>query len=148
MTTTALLRQSHKAFPVVAVPFQGGSFVLRRALDSPTPLAYPELCDLWRPPVFTRLIRGLLEDDQYRSLQMALLLRPQQGALIPGSRGLRKIRWGTSTKGKRGGLRIIYYWDVASETLYMLFAYSKNQQGDLTRDQVRTIARLVREEFG
>jgi len=99
-------------------------------------------------PVFTRLIRGLLEDDQYRSLQMALLLRPQQGALISGSRGLRKIRWGTSTKGKRGGLRIIYYWDVASETLYMLFAYSKNQQGDLTRDQVRTIARLVREEFG
>ena len=99
-------------------------------------------------PVFTRVIRGFLDDDQYRSLQMALLLRPQQGALIPGSGGLRKGRWGTSTKGKRGGLRIIYYSDVASETLYMLFAYSKNQQGDLTHDQIRTIARLVREEFG
>lgn len=99
-------------------------------------------------PVFTRLARDFLGDEQYRSLQMALLLRPQQGTVIPGSGGLRKVRWGTGSKGKRGGLRIIYYWDVASETLYMLFVYSKNQQGDLTHDQVRAISRLVREEFG
>ena len=99
-------------------------------------------------PVFTRLIRALLDDDEYRSLQTALLLRPQQGALIPGSGGLRKVRCGTGATGKRGGLRIIYYWDVASQTLYMLFAYSKSQQGDLSRGQIRTIARLVREEFG
>ena len=99
-------------------------------------------------PVFTRLIRDFLDDDRYRSLQMALLLRPQAGALIPGSGGLRKVRWGTGAKGKRSGLRIIYYWHISTETLYMLFAYSKNQQGDLTHDQVRTIGRLVREEFG
>ncbi len=99
-------------------------------------------------PVFTKLIRGYLDDDQYRSLQMALLLRPDQGPVIPGSRGLRKLRWGTGSSGKRGGLRIIYYRDIPTETLYMLFAYSKNQQGDLTPAQVRAISRLVREEFG
>lgn len=98
-------------------------------------------------PIFTRLIRDYLDDDQYRSLQMALLLRPDQGAVIPGSGGLRKLRWGTGGRGKRGGLRIIYYRQVPTETLYMLFAYSKNEQGDLTAGQVRAISRLLREEF-
>ena len=60
-------------------------------------------------PVFTKTVRALLEDDEYRSLQIALLFRPEQGAVIPGSGGLRKIRWGAKAKGKRGGLRIIFH---------------------------------------
>ena len=67
--------------------------------------------------------------------------------MIPGSGGLRKIRWGAQGRGKRGGLRIIYYWDKPSTTFYMLFLYRKNEQGDLSPPQVRTLARLVREEF-
>ena len=99
-------------------------------------------------PVFTKQVRALLDDDEYRALQAALLLRPEQGALIRGSAGLRKIRWGPKGRGKRGGLRVIYYWDAARESCYMLFVYGKTEQGDLTPAQVRALARVVREEFG
>jgi len=97
--------------------------------------------------VFTDLVCKHLDDDEYRALQIALLLRPEQGPVIPGSGGLRKIRWGAQGRGKRGGLRIIYFWDKLSSTFYMLFLYHKNEQGDLSPAQVRTLARLVREEF-
>ena len=74
-------------------------------------------------------------------------LRPEQGPVIPGSGGLRKIRWSAEGRGKRGGLRVIYFWDKTSSTFYMLFLYQKNQQGDLSATQIRALARLVREEF-
>ena len=98
-------------------------------------------------PVFTSLLRQILDDDAYRALQLALLLRPEQGPLIPGSGGLRKIRWGASGQGKRGGLRVIYFWDKPRSRCYLLFLYRKSEQGDLTPAQVRTLSRIVREEF-
>ena len=97
--------------------------------------------------MFTGLVRKSLHDDEYRALQLTLLLRPEQGPLIPGSGGLRKIRWGKEGRGKRGGLRVIYYWDKQGSRCFMLFLFAKNEQGDLTPSQVRTLARLVREEF-
>ena len=98
-------------------------------------------------PIFTRRILETLKDEEYRALQAALLRRPEQGSLIPGSGGLRKIRWATRTGGKRGGCRIIYYWDGKSETFYMLFIYAKSEREDLTRDQIKMLGRIVREEF-
>jgi mRNA-degrading endonuclease RelE of RelBE toxin-antitoxin system len=98
-------------------------------------------------PIFTKLVRALFSDEECRTLQVALILRPEQGAVIPGSHGLRKLRWGSRGKGKRGGCRVIYYWDVPSEIFYMLFAYGKSTQEDLTPAQVRILGRLVREEF-
>lgn len=98
-------------------------------------------------PVFTASLRRHLNDDAYRALQLALVLRPEQGPVIPGSGGLRKLRWAAPGRGKRGGLRVIYYWDPADEAFYMLYTYAKNEQGDLTAAQVRVLARLVREEF-
>ena len=98
-------------------------------------------------PIFTKELRALLKDDDYRALQTALLFRPEQGAIIPGSGGLRKLRRGGLGKGKRGGTRIIYYWDPKTEVVYMLFIYSKAYQGDLTRAQVKLLSRIVKEEF-
>ena len=98
-------------------------------------------------PVFTAAIRRHLDDERYRQLQIALMLRPEQGAVIKGSGGLRKVRWATPGGGKRGGLRIIYYWTPAEQVLYMLFVYTKSEQGDLTTDQTRQLGRVVREEF-
>jgi len=91
--------------------------------------------------VFTDLVCKSLDDDDCRALQITLLLRPEQGPVIPGSGGLRKIRWGTKGGGKRGGLRVVYFWR------YMVFLYRKNEQGDLTAAQTRVLGRLVREEF-
>jgi mRNA-degrading endonuclease RelE of RelBE toxin-antitoxin system len=98
-------------------------------------------------PIFTKELRALLKDDDYRALQTALLLRPEQGAVIPESGGLRKMRWGGLSKGKRGGNRIIYYWDPKTEVVYMLFIYGKAYQADLTRAQVKLLSWIVKEEF-
>ncbi|MDP3768351.1 MAG: hypothetical protein Q8S13_10075, partial [Dehalococcoidia bacterium] len=57
-------------------------------------------------PVFTAAVTSLLSDEEYRQLQLALLIRPEQGALIRGSGGLRKLRWGARGRGKRGGVRV------------------------------------------
>ncbi len=98
-------------------------------------------------PVFTKVVKSSLTDDDYRTLQTALLLRPEQGALIPGTGGLRKIRWGGKGRGKRGGYRIIYYWAANTETFYMLYLYPKNEQEDLTPTQAKLLSRLVRKEL-
>lgn len=98
-------------------------------------------------PVFTKELKKLLKDDEYRLIQLALLLRPEQGDLIPRTGGLRKIRWGIKRRGKRGGIRIIYYWDKKKEMVYMLLVFPKSKQEDLTPEQTRILSRLVREEL-
>ncbi len=94
-------------------------------------------------PVFTASVRRLLDEEQYRALQLG----PEQGQLIPGGAGLRKIRWGAEGRGKRAGVRTIYHWAVEEHVCYMLYVYGKNEQGDLTPAQTKALARLVREEF-
>jgi mRNA-degrading endonuclease RelE of RelBE toxin-antitoxin system len=98
--------------------------------------------------IFTRTIVDLLDDEAYRSLQLALLLQPALGTTIRSSGGLRKLRWAKKGKGKRGSLRVIYFWDEPSDTFYMLYVYRKSAQDDLTAQQRKLLTRLVREEFG
>ena len=87
--------------------------------------------------VFSRLIQELMSDDEYRSLQEALITRPESGDLIKGSSGLRKIRWKLEGQGKRGGIRVIYYWVTADDQIRMLYVYRKSKQADLTQEHTR-----------
>lgn len=98
--------------------------------------------------MFTRQIIELLDEDEYSALQAALVFQPELGDLIPGTGGLRKVRWRESRRGrgKRGGVRVIYYWYVDESLVYFLIAYSKGQRDDLTTGQKRTLRRIV-EEF-
>jgi mRNA-degrading endonuclease RelE of RelBE toxin-antitoxin system len=57
------------------------------------------------------------------------------------------MRWRSSGKGKRGDVRLIYYWDKSTETLYMLYIYPKSEREDLTASQLRILSKLVREEL-
>jgi hypothetical protein len=98
-------------------------------------------------PVFTREVEALLTDDVYCSLQLALTFRPEAGALISGGAGLRKIRWSVPGKGKRGGVRVIYYWQKSEEVIYMLLVYPKSRQENLTPAQLRDLRKLVKENF-
>ena len=97
--------------------------------------------------VFTRQVTSLLTDDQYSQLQLALVARPDAGAIIPHSGGLRKIRWSVSGRGKRGGVRAIYYWVVAHDQILMLFMYPKSEKDDLTPQQLKVLREIVEKEF-
>lgn len=96
-------------------------------------------------PVFTRKIKDVLSDDEYSRLQWALVIHPEAGALIPGGKGLRKLRWLVSGKGKRGGLRVIYYWHMREEKIYMLLPYRKSEQEDLTKEQLKILLEYVKD---
>ncbi len=96
-------------------------------------------------PIFTKKIQDVLSDDEYRELQWALVVNPEAGALIPACSGLRKLRWAISGRGKRGGLRIIYYWYVKDEEIYMLFPYKKSEQEDLTKEQMKILIKYVKD---
>jgi mRNA-degrading endonuclease RelE of RelBE toxin-antitoxin system len=97
-------------------------------------------------PVFSKGARSLLGEEELRRLQMFLLLYPATGAVIPGSGGLRKLRWVSSGKGKRGGLRIIYYWITEDHRIFLLHIYKKSQQEDLTSEQLKRLKSIVQEE--
>ena len=96
--------------------------------------------------VFTRQVQALL-DDEYRRLQTILVMRPDAGDLIPGGGGLRKIRWGTQGRGKRGGVRVIYYWAVKQDRILMLLMYAKNEKDNLTAEQLKGLRRIIEEEY-
>lgn len=97
--------------------------------------------------VFTRQVQKLLDEESYRQLQSLLVARPQWGKIIRGSGGLRKVRWRTQQQGKRGGVRVIYYWIVDGDKLLMLLMYPKNAQADLTPAQLKTLKQIVEAEL-
>ena len=97
--------------------------------------------------VFTKRLRIFLKEEEYRKLQNELILNPGKGKIITGSGGLRKIRWSIPGKGKSAGVRIIYYWVTIEEIILMLFIYSKNEQDDLTNEQLKILKSLVEKEF-
>src|SRR5258708_36277431 len=76
--------------------------------------------------LFTRLVQDYLSDDEYSKLQQALLANPEAGAVIPGSGGIRKLRWGVGGRGKRGGIRVIYFLRTRQGQIWMLTLYPKN----------------------
>jgi len=80
-----------------------------------------------------------MDDDEYADLQKYLGARPDAGNVIKGSGGIRKLRWAGSGRGKRGGLRVIYYWWVAKDRISLLLAYPKNEMDDLTADQLKRL---------
>jgi len=96
--------------------------------------------------IFTRLVEKLLPDRSYRMMQYTLMLNPDAGALIKASGGLRKVRWKLPGAGKRGSLRIIYYFDQP-ETIYMIFMYKKSEQEDLTPAQIKVLKTVVKENL-
>ena len=80
-----------------------------------------------------------MDDDEYGHLQSFLADHPHAGKVIQGSGGMRKLRWAGSGRGKRGGLRIIYFWWISKERISMLMIYPKNEQDDLTPEQLKLL---------
>jgi mRNA-degrading endonuclease RelE of RelBE toxin-antitoxin system len=98
-------------------------------------------------PLFTKRVTAILKREEYRLLQKQLIARPESGKIIPGSGGLRKLRWSGSGRGKRGGSRLIYYLFKEKEIILMLLIYSKNESNDLTKNQIKILKSIVEREL-
>lgn len=94
-------------------------------------------------PIFTRQTEKLFDDEEKRELIDFLAKNPLSGEEIPGTGGVRKVRFAASGRGKRGGARVIYYYLDGSMPLYALLVYAKNAQIDLTPDEKRVVATLA-----
>jgi len=77
-------------------------------------------------PFFTKVLPRYLSDDEYAKLQAHVCAHPETGTVVPGSGGVRKMRWGVAGRGKRGGLRVIYYLRISRTEIWMLTLYGKN----------------------
>ena len=89
--------------------------------------------------LFTRLVHDYLSDDEYAALQLALLADPEAGAIIPGSGGVRKLRWGVAGRGKRGGIRVIYFLHTRHGQIWMLTLYAKNVAENIPANVLKQI---------
>lgn len=97
-------------------------------------------------PPFERHRGDYLDDESFKELQRDLLENPGKGDRIPGTGGLRKLRFQGKGKGKRGGLRIIYYWFVDGQQFWLFTVYSKGEMTDLTEDEKKALKRMLEYE--
>ncbi|MDE2089979.1 MAG: toxin [Gammaproteobacteria bacterium] len=100
-------------------------------------------------PLFTRLLPEYLDDEAYRNLQGALLENPERGEVMPSTGGFRKLRWEDRRrgKGKRGGLRVIYYYLTTDRQVWFFTIYDKDEAVDLTADEKRALRQALQAEL-
>lgn len=95
--------------------------------------------------LFSKLLGAYLSDEEYRQLQNYLIERPDVGAVIKNSSGVRKVRWRAGGKGKSGGIRVIYYWAKADEQTFFLTLYGKGEKEDLSATDLKRVVKLLEE---
>lgn len=95
--------------------------------------------------VFTKYLPDYLSDDDYKDLQRYLLNNPEAGSVMPRTGGFRKLRWNDDrrSKGKRGGLRIIYYWIDQDRQFWMFTLYDKDEMENLTSSQEKQLQQAI-----
>ena len=100
-------------------------------------------------PPFERHRDDYLDDDAFLRLQRLLILNPEAGNSVPGTGGLRKLRFADERrgKGKRGGLRIIYYWWDTGSQFWLFTVYDKDEMDDLTTPQRKVLKEMIKKEL-
>jgi hypothetical protein len=104
--------------------------------------------EFFEVPAFTRYLSEYLDDEAYRTLQQELARKPEAGDLMPGTGGFRKVRWVDVRRGKgrRGGLRVIYYYFAAEHQIWLMTLYGKDEAADLTAKEKKALKGAIEGE--
>ncbi len=94
---------------------------------------------------FSKYVYIYLTDDEFLGLQSYLFKYPESGKVVPGSGGVRKLRWATSGTGKRGGVRVIYYFKKQEDEIWLLTIYSKSNTENIPAHLLRRIAKEIQD---
>lgn len=95
---------------------------------------------------FARILPSYLDDDEYSELQQYMIKNPEVGEVVPGSGGVRKMRWSRSGGGKRGGLRVIYYVRYRPHEFWMLTVYAKAKHDNVPSHILKQLLEAFRNE--
>ncbi|MDB5545994.1 MAG: addiction module toxin RelE [Hyphomicrobiales bacterium] len=101
---------------------------------------WPTIIEL---PGFVRDVAGVLNSAECMELGVYLARQPQCGDVIPGGKGLRKVRWMARQRGKRGGARVIYFYRMPDDTIFLMAAYAKSEREDMTPDKKRELVAMA-----
>jgi mRNA-degrading endonuclease RelE of RelBE toxin-antitoxin system len=108
-----------------------------------TAMPYNPFVQFIEATAFTKYVYDYLSEDEYIGLQSFLLQYPESGKIVPGSGGVRKVRWAVSGRGKSGGVRIIYYFKRQDDEIWLLTIYSKNEVQNIPAHILRQIAKEI-----
>ena len=93
--------------------------------------------------IFTEEVKTLLDDDEYHKLQVFLATQPDYGDLIQHTGGLRKLRWLSGGRGKRGGVRVIYFHSTREFEIRLLLIYRKGIKDDLSASEKAILKKMI-----
>ena len=106
-------------------------------------MPYNKNVEFIEAPAFTKYLHDYLTDDEFLGLQGFLLKYPEAGKVVPGSGGVRKLRWAMAGKGKSGGVRVIYYSKKQDDEIWLLTIYSKSEVENIPAHVLRQIAKEI-----
>ena len=106
-------------------------------------MPYNHIVEFIEAPAFIKYVYSYLTEEEYLGLQGFLLKRPEAGKVVPGSGGVRKLRWGMIGSGKQGGVRVIYYFKKREVEIWLLTIYSKSEVENIPAHILRQIAEEI-----
>ncbi len=113
-------------------------------MDYTEQVAHPPLVTVIETPEFIARTRKLMREDERDELIAYLSRNPMAGDLVPGTGGVRKLRWALQGRGKRGGARVIYFFHSVDVPLFALTAFAKNDRSDLSQQERNDFRRLTK----
>jgi RelE toxin of RelE / RelB toxin-antitoxin system len=98
---------------------------------------------LWEAPLFIEWSADVWSPEEKADFMAYIALNPLAGAIVPGTSGVRKVRWSVAGRGKSYGVRVIYYFATANFPLYLIFGYAKTEKADLSAKDIKSLKEAV-----
>ncbi|HOT36240.1 MAG TPA: type II toxin-antitoxin system RelE/ParE family toxin [Candidatus Latescibacteria bacterium] len=106
-------------------------------------MPYTQYMEFIEATAFSRHVHEYLSDTEYLGLQLHLMRYPEAGRVVPGSNGVRKLRWSMAGRGKSGGVRVIYYFKKQDDEIWLLTIYDKRETENIPAHTLRQIAKEI-----